>query len=48
MKAIQRAHPAHHRNGFVATCRLWTASGVVQALLYVYMNLGIYEYILQG
>ena len=25
--------PPHHFNGFVATCRLWTASGVVHALL---------------
>ena len=32
MKAIQCAHPPHHRNGFVATCRLWTASGGVHAL----------------
>ena len=28
MKTIQCAHPPHHHNGFVATCRLWTASGV--------------------
>ena len=27
MKTIQCAHPPHYRNGFVATCRLWTASG---------------------
>ena len=27
MKSIQCAHPPHHHNGFVATCRLWTASG---------------------
>ena len=27
MKTIQCAHPPHHHNGFVATCRLWTASG---------------------
>ena len=26
MKTIQCAHPPHHHNGFVATCRLWTAS----------------------
>ena len=32
MKTIQRDHPPHHRNGFVATCRLWTASGGVHAL----------------
>ena len=32
MKAIQCAHPPHHHNGFVATCRLWTASGGVHAL----------------
>ena len=25
--------PPHHFNGFVATCRLWTASGGVHALL---------------
>ena len=29
MKTIQCAHPPHHHNGFVATCRLWTASGGV-------------------
>ena len=27
MKKIQCAHPPHDRNGFVVTCRLWTASG---------------------
>ena len=27
MKTIQCAHPPHDHNGFVATCRLWTASG---------------------
>ena len=32
MKTIQCAHPPHHHNGFVATCRLWTASGAVYAL----------------
>ena len=32
MKTIQCAHP-HHHNGFVETCRLWTASGGVSALL---------------
>ena len=29
MKTIQCTHPPHHRNGFVATCRLWTDSGGV-------------------
>ena len=33
MKTIQCAHPPHHRNGFVTTCRLWAASGGVHALL---------------
>ena len=33
MKTIQCAHPSHHHNGFLATCRLWTASGGVHALL---------------
>ena len=33
MKTIQCAHPPHHHNGFVATCRLWMASGGVHALL---------------
>ena len=28
MKTMQCTHPPHH-NGFVATCRLWTASGGV-------------------
>ena len=26
MKTIQCAHPPYHHNGFVGTCRLWTAS----------------------
>ena len=33
MKAIQCAYPPQHHNGFVATCRLWAASGGVHALL---------------
>ena len=33
MKTVQCAHPHHHHYGFVATCRLWTASGRVHALL---------------
>ena len=33
MKTIQCPHPPHHRNGFVATCQLWTTSGGVHALL---------------
>ena len=33
MKIIQCAHPPHHYNGLVATCRLWMASDGVQALL---------------
>ena len=32
-KTIQCAHPLHHHNAFVATCRLWMVSGGVQALL---------------
>ena len=32
MKTIQYAHPPHHYNGFVETCRLWAASGGVHAL----------------
>ena len=32
MKTIQCAHP-HLRNGFVAKCQLWTASGGVHVLL---------------
>ena len=44
MKTTQCAHPPHHHNGFVATCRLWTASGGVHALLvleptYMYYSL---------
>ena len=27
MKTVQCAHTPHRQNGFVATCRLWTASG---------------------
>ena len=30
---IECAHPPHHDNSFVATCRLWTTSGGVHALL---------------
>ena len=33
MKTIQCAHPPHQHNGFVVTCRLWTTSGGVHALL---------------
>ena len=33
MKTIQCAHPPYHRNGFVATCQLWTTRGDVHALL---------------
>ena len=33
---MQCAHPPHHHNGFVATCRLWTASDRVHALLIAY------------
>ena len=33
MKTIRYAHHPHHHYGFVATCRLWTASGGVHALL---------------
>ena len=33
MRTIQCADPPRHHNGFVATCRLWTASGRVHALL---------------
>ena len=41
MKTIQCAHPPHYHNGFVATCRLWTASGRVYAL-YIYIYIYIY------
>ena len=33
MKTIQCTHPPHNHNSFVTTCRLWTASGGVHALL---------------
>ena len=33
IKTIQYAHPPHHHNGFLVTCRLWTASGGGHALL---------------
>ena len=33
MNTIQCANPPHHHNDFVATCRLWTASARVPALL---------------
>ena len=33
MKTIQCTHPPHHHNGFLAICRLWTASGGIHALL---------------
>ena len=52
MKKIQCAHPPHHHNGFVATCRLWAASGGVHPLLvlepryiYIYIYIDIYIYI---
>ena len=53
MKTIQCAHPPHHHNGFVATCRLWTASGGVHALLVLkpthqqYIYIYIYIYIVE-
>ena len=37
MKTIQCAHLPHHHNGFVATCRLWTASGGVLINIYIYI-----------
>ena len=33
IKTIQCVHPLHRHTGFVATCRLWTASGGVYVLL---------------
>ena len=39
MKTIQCVHPPHHDNGFAATCRLWTASGGVRALLVLDIDL---------
>ena len=52
MKTIQCAHPPHHHNGFVATCRLWTASGGVHALLVLeptlFVLINAYIYILFG
>ena len=33
MKTIQCAHPPHHHDGLLATCRLWTGSGGVYVLL---------------
>ena len=33
MKTIQCACLPHHLNGFVVTCQLWTASGIVHAWL---------------
>ena len=33
MKRSQCTHPPHQHSGFVATCRLWTGSGGVHALL---------------
>ena len=38
MKTMQCAHPPHHHNGFVATCRLWKASGGVHALLVLLLS----------
>ena len=53
MKKTQCAHPPHHLNGFVATCRLWRTSGEVHALLVLgpteyskSTSLGAYIYIL--
>ena len=39
MKTIPSAHPPHHSDGFVVTCRLWTASGRVPALLVLELTL---------
>ena len=36
MKTIQCAHPPHHHNGFVATCRLWTA-------IYIFIFVSLFE-----
>ena len=41
MKTIQCAHPPHHHSGFVATCRLWTASGGV---LLIYLDYYVSSY----
>ena len=47
MKTIQCAHPPHHHNGFVATCRLWTASGgVIYICIYIYVYIYMYICIL--
>ena len=56
MKTIQCAHPPHHHNDFVVTCRLWTASdhkaivvmrkmGALDCLYDVSIYLYIYIYI---
>ena len=44
MKTIQCAHPPHHHNGFVATCRLSTARGGVHALLVLVLHSLLYAY----
>ena len=36
MKTIQCSHPPHHHNGFVATCRLWTASTSSHMFVYFF------------
>ena len=45
MKTIQCAHLPNRHNGFVATSRLWTASGGVHALLvlhiYIYTHTNV-------
>ena len=41
MTTIQCANPPHHHNGFMATWRLWTASGGG----YIYIYIFIYTYI---
>ena len=33
MKTIQCAHPPYHHSDFVVTCRLWTVTGGVYAVL---------------
>ena len=43
MKTIQCAHPPHHHNGFVVTCRLWTASGGVHAWLVLEPTLAVHS-----
>ena len=48
MKTSQYAHPPHHHNGFVATCWLWTTSGVFHKLSVLEPTVPVGKYVYQN